>query len=53
MYLLNCEVCGESYYDVEDFPDEQLCPTCFIEMYGDEEMFSKDLIIENEEEYDY
>ena len=53
MHLLNCEVCGESYYSEEFLPDEQLCPDCFIEMYADEEMFSNHLIIKDEEEYDY
>lgn len=55
MHLLNCEVCGQNYYDVEPFPDEQLCPECFREMYESEENFSQDLIINDEIEttYDY
>lgn len=53
MHLLNCELCGQPYYDAELVPDEQLCPACFLEVYECEEMFSKDLITEGEEEYDY
>lgn len=51
MYIVDCEVCGESYYSEDNFPNEAICPECNNRIL-DEQIYNEYNLLEEEIDYD-